>query len=479
MRRTLTAFLAASAHAAFVPDFALKPDDRTVLMAVDAKLAPGLTPFQPGSHGKFHIQGWQHPSQSASWTVNSAEPADHQVDVLIRRIHGTELTLEVSAASQTLTGTLPAHAVHWQRITLPGKITVPAGESNVTLRITPANNPNASFAAEVHALEWTRPAVHAAQNQRAIAQRADPTWFQNARYGIMVHWTSQSMPRHGDPLPYDQAVANFDVDAFANQMHQTGAGFVVFTTSHAFQYFPAPLNSLDQVLPGRTSKRDLVADLAAALAARHMRLMLYYHLGAHDDTAWTHASGFWETDTSRFFTHWQNIITEVGERYRERLAGWWFDDGSTNYYYRSPPWEKLNAAAKAGHPQRLVGFNAWELNNPTPFHDFFTGEGFQDARGFNGLLVRGGNGRYPSGTHQGLQASACLITEASWLHHRKNQPLNPPKWSDTELAAILTEFSAHRNVPIFNLEITQEGTVSPASVEMIRNAAQLATPPIP
>ena len=78
-----------------------------------------------------------------------------------------------------------------------------------------------------------------------------------------------------------------------------------------------------------------------------------------------------------------------------------------------------------------------------------------------------------------VQASACLITEASWLHQRKNQPLNPPKWSATELAAILTEFSAHRNVPIFNLEITQEGTVSPTSVEMIRNAAQLAIPPTP
>ncbi|MCX6876836.1 MAG: hypothetical protein NTW21_23940 [Verrucomicrobia bacterium] len=40
---------AALGHAAFVPDFKLKPDDYTVLMAVDAKLSAGLTPFRPSA----------------------------------------------------------------------------------------------------------------------------------------------------------------------------------------------------------------------------------------------------------------------------------------------------------------------------------------------------------------------------------------------------------------------------------------------
>jgi hypothetical protein len=284
------------------------------------------------------------------------------------------------------------------------------------------------------------------------------------------------MPRQGDAKSYDQAVADFNVEAFAEQIKQTGAGFVVLTTSHAYMYFPAPLASLDKILPGRTASRDLVADLADALGRRNIKLMLYYHLGASDDGEWLNASGFWKTDTSEFFGNWQRVIVEVGERYKTKLAGWWFDDGSTSYYYRSAPWEKLARAAKAGYPGRLVGFNAWELNNPTEFHDFFTGEGFQDPRGFNQLLVKGGNGRYPSGTHQGLQASACLTAEGNWVHTQKDSPAGSPRWNAEQLSALLKEFVAYRNVPIFNMEIYQEGIVSDETIELFRDASGLLEP---
>jgi alpha-L-fucosidase len=74
-------------------------------------------------------------------------------------------------------------------------------------------------------------------------------------------------------------VRDFDVAKFTEQVAQTGAQFVCITTSHALMYFPAPLKSLDRILPGRTAHRDLVADIADALGKRGIRLMLYYHLG--------------------------------------------------------------------------------------------------------------------------------------------------------------------------------------------------------
>lgn len=457
-------------HAAFIPDFKLKPDEYTVLMAVDAKLSAGLTSFQPAGHGKFFVQGWHRADQQAEWKISANEAADYTVNVLVNRTSNQSLKLSVTAAGKPLTGTLPADGKRWQRITLPGTLAFPAGESSVTLRLLPSEG-SSDFDAQVHAVELVRPAVRDVLHAKAIKLRADTTWFQQARYGIMVHWTKQSMPRNGNPKSYDQAVADFNVEAFADQMKQTGAGFVLITTSHAFQYFPAPLKSLDSILPGRTSRRDLVADLAAALGKRGLKLMLYYHLGASDDPDWLKACGFWETDTSRFFNNWQAIISEVGQRYKEQLAGWWFDDGSSSYYYRSAPWEKLGSAAKAGFSQRLVAFNSWELNSPTEFHDFFTGEGFSDPRGYNELLVRGGNGRYPSGTHQGLQASACLITEGDWVHNRKDTAIGNPQWNPDQLAGMLKGFSEYRNVPIFNMEIYQEGAVSPQSVELFKQAA--------
>ena len=238
------------------------------------------------------------------------------------------------------------------------------------------------------------------------------------------------------------------------------------------QYFPAPLTALDKILPGRTAQRDLVADLADALGRRGIKLMLYYHLGASDDTEWLKASGFWETDTTKFFANWQAIIAEAGERYRDKLAGWWFDDGSINYYYRSAPWETLPAPPRPAFPQRLVGFNAWELNNPTQFHDFCTGEGCAEPRGFDRLLTLESIGRYPTGTHAGLQASACLITESTWVHDRRETPPSRPKWNADQLAPLLKGFIAHRNVPIFNLEITQDGHLSTESIALFKEVAR-------
>jgi len=467
------AMLAANRPAAaesFIPDFKLKPDDYTVLMAVDAQLSNGLRPFQAGAHAKFFIQGWHRSDQRAEWRVTAAESAEHDVQVLVNHVSQRELRLEVTAAGKTLATTLPAEARGWQRVLLPGTVLIPGGETTVKLRLQPTDGAT-NFDAQVHAVELVRPAIRAAMHQRALALRADAAWLQRARYGIMAHWTKESMPLHGDAKSYDQAVADFDVEAFADRAQQTGAGFVVFTTAHAFQYFPAPLASLEKILPGRASKRDLVAPLADALARRHMKLFLYYHLGAISDAAWLQASGFWETDATRFFANWQAIVSEAGERYGDKLAGWWFDDGAVTYYYRSAPWEKLDGAAKTGFPRRLVGFNPWVLNSPTEFQDFFCGEGFDDSRGYNRLLTPDGNGHYPSGTHAGLQGCATLTTERDWGHFRKNSPLDPPRRNAAQLTDLLQRFIACKSVPIFNLEITQDGQLSPQSIELFKEAA--------
>jgi len=162
------------------------------------------------------------------------------------------------------------------------------------------------------------------------------------------------------------------------------------------------------------------------------------------------------------------VFMAVDARLSDGLTA--FQPGGQGKFHRSAPWESLDRAAKAGYPQRLVGFDAWELVNPTPFHDSCTGEGCQEPRGFCGVLRPGGDGRYPVGTHAGLQASACLITEKAWGHFTRNTPSSPPKWTVEELAALLDGFIARRNVPIFNLEITQDGQLSPQTVELFRQA---------
>ncbi len=456
----------------FTPDFRVRAGDISAVLGVDARCSDGLRPFQAGGHGKFYLVGWQRADQQAAWTLQVDEAGDYEAEVLVRRVSGTAPAIRLEAAGTNLTGRIHADESGWHRARLDGKIALPAGAVEMTLRFEPAAG-EGGFNVEVHAIELARAGVREELGRRAVAQRADTGWFQRARYGIMVHWTSESMPRHGDRRPYAKAVDDFDAEGFAERMAQTGAGFVVFTTSHAEQVFPAPLAALDAVLPGRTTRRDLVADLAAALERRGLKLMLYHHLGTTRDPDWLRASGFWESDTTRFFQNWRAIIGEAGARYGERLAGWWFDDGSVTFYAHGAPWEELARAARAGNPKRLIGFNPWELNSPTMFQDLYLGEGKHEPAGCGLRLRRGGDGRYPDGPHAGLQGSACLIAGGTWVHTRRNAEPAGVDGTPEALAARIRAFMEHRNVPIFNLEITQDGWIAPQALETFRAAAAL------
>ena len=308
------------------------------------------------------------------------------------------------------------------------------------------------------------PEVQRRQHEAAFRMRseADTQWFRDANYGLMLHWTSEIAPRHGAPKPYNEAVRDFDLQTFVSQVVRSGAKFVTLTTSHGKMFFPAPLRSLDKILPGRTSERDLVGEVADALNAHGIRLILYYHLGANSDAKWQQASAFFKTDTTDFWNNWTAVIGEAGARYGAKLAGWWFDDGTANYYYRSAPWERLASVAKAGNPKRLICFNPWILPSATEFQDYLAGEGNTDPT-LRGGLKPGDHGRISSGAYAGLQASAAIVMEGDWNHTKRDTEIGPPKMKLEQLQSTLSRFQALENVLMFNCEIYQDGTLSPAT----------------
>jgi len=357
----------------------------------------------------------------------------------------------------------------WRRQTFPGVLRLKPGPQTITLGAADVAG-NGNFDLALWSIELVKPGVHERLHTAALRQRVDPSEFRKLRYGFMVHWTPESWPRHGERKPYGEAVRDFDVEGFADQVKQAGGGFVFLVTAHALQYLPAPIKALDRILPGRTTSRDLIADLAAALNRRGIRLMLYYHLGASADPEWLKATGFWDADTTRFWNNWESIVTELGTRYGDRVGGWWFDDGTVNYYYRSPDWERLNKAAHAGNANRMVAFNRWLWPAATEFQDFDDCEMCMDSTG-NGWLAEGGDGRSTDGQAAGFPAAATLITEGDWLHGKKDTDVGPPRWTAEQMRRYLRDFLSRKSVPIFNLEIYQEGRVSQATVEMFAKAA--------
>ena len=97
---------------------------------------------------------------------------------------------------------------------------------------------------KVHSLELISPAAKAAMiasTERAQKMRANSDWFVEAKYGVMFHWSTTTQPLRGPQKPYPEAVSAFDLDAFADMVSETGAGYIIFTAVHGIMHFPAPL----------------------------------------------------------------------------------------------------------------------------------------------------------------------------------------------------------------------------------------------
>ena len=437
-----------------------------VLHVARALEVRGLKAFQPGGVTAFYAEGELAAAPLVRWEFDVPAEGAYQVRVLARSSAPGVFPQVRLTGEGWHQGRRPL-PTSWDRLEV-GVLRLRAGKSSLELSFAPGSASAGRVA--VQALELMPVDQVEPRRREATAARADTAWLRRAGFGLMLHWTRETAPFQGPRKGYADAVAALDVTALAERVSATGAGFVVFTTSHAFQDFPAPLASLERALPGRTTRRDLIADLGEALRRKDVKLMLYHNPGTSVDVEWAKVSGLADGDLAKHFGLWREIIAEAGRRYGPTVTGWWFDDGATGFYYRQAPWPSLHEAARAGHPARLVGFNSWELPSVTDWQDFDCGEGLRDPRGREGRISKDGTGVYRSGSWAGQQATACVMLDGDWVHHRVGQMPPPPNWTETELRNFLSGARRTGLVPILNAQITQEGLLAPQTIDLLRRA---------
>lgn len=216
----------------------------------------------------------------------------------------------------------------------------------------------------------------------------DTNWFQQAGYGVFVHYlaTLQNNPEKlnslGRETSWDDCLNEFDVDRFAQTMHEVGAGYVIFTVMQITRYLIAPNATYDALTgyaPGEAcAQRDLIADLAAALGQYHIPLLLYYTGdGPRADPQAAKAIGCSPKVTPEFVRNWSNIAKEYSERYGEKVVGWWVDGCYPWIGYNDELLTTFTAALKAGNPRSLVAFNRGvdpKVMSYTPAEDYTCGE---------------------------------------------------------------------------------------------------------
>jgi hypothetical protein len=352
----------------------------------------------------------------------------------------------------------------FERVPL-GELSLSCGMNVVRLRVT---GPKGGEIFRLRSLELT-PAGSAqaviAASENAGRHRANTDWFVESGYGVWFHFLDLTTPRRGPRKPYAQAVDELDVEALADLVADTGAGHMILTTNHGHPTCPAPIRSWEELHPGWTTRRDLIADLAGALNRRRIRLMLYMNCPGLGDLIQNSADAI---DRPRFSEEQYaeilvKVFTELGLRYGSRVAGYWLDSWfQTDESYPNLPFRELDRAIKAGYPDRMVAYNYWAFPIETEWQDYWAGE-LTDLplKRFGSRYIRRGAGK-------GLQAHSAIRLDDPWFHITPNTDIQPPRYTAAQLTEYIRTCMEDKAVVTFGVGIYQDGTISEASRQVLR-----------
>lgn len=237
------------------------------------------------------------------------------------------------------------------------------------------------------------PPLPAYLRDHAELYRADPRaaalwWFQQARFGLFMHYGLYSLYGRGewalfhDKIPLDEydrladhfAAERFDADAITDLALDAGMRYVNLTTRHHDSFCLFDSKATDFKSTNSPAKRDLVAELAEACHRKGLGLFLYYSYAAD----WRHpyfmsreqclwARPHYAEPEPRYlyrdkpdFAHYmafvhtqlEELLTNYGP-----IAGIWFDPVLP--YYAQPdlfPIDETYALIRRLQPQALISF---------------------------------------------------------------------------------------------------------------------------
>ncbi len=301
---------------------------------------------------------------------------------------------------------------------------------------------------------------------RAIRSRENVDWLIKSNYGLMFHWTSESVQPDGTIKSYEEAVDHFDVEKFAQMVEETGAGYVIFTIGHADSYCPAPIKSWEKRHPGKTTKRDLILEIADALNRKGVRLICYingplaFKLDVKSEPT--------DIEKQDFVLNFKEMLGEIGNRYEHKIAGYWFDSWYQIFEeFPKIPFEEFNRASKLGNESRIICLNSWIYPSVTPWQDYWAGEVANPIE----IPVEG---YMKNGPVTDLPYQALLIMEPYWVQQTSEMP--KPRLDSKTLTNYIKECNKNKGVVTINLGIYQDGTVSEEALEVMKEVKRNIKP---
>ncbi|XP_067100016.1 plasma alpha-L-fucosidase-like [Osmerus mordax] len=319
----------------------------------------------------------------------------------------------------------------------------------------------------------------------SIDSRPLPEWYDQAKFGIFIHWGVFSVPSFGSEWfwyylqkqklqPYVDFMKNnyppdfqyqdfapqftaefFDPKEWTDIFASSGAKYIVLTTKHheGFTLWGSKYswnwNAMD-VGP----KRDLVGDMAVALRANSdLRLGLYHSLFEWFNPLWQQdAANVFSTNvfpTSKTLPELYEIVT----KYKPELL-WSDGDGNAPDKY----WNS-------------TGFLAW-LYNESPVKETVV---TNDRWGYGSICKHGGYytcaDRYQPGHLLKHKWENCMTIDSKSWGYRRNAPLQDYIKIEQLVQTLVETVSCGGNL-LMNVGPTHDGRIAPIFEERLRQMGQ-------
>jgi hypothetical protein len=200
---------------------------------------------------------------------------------------------------------------------------------------------------------------------KAKIQDSKSNWLRDAKWGFFNHFLPHMASR---PKPimtreqWNKKVNSFQVKPFADQLSSLKVPYFFITVGQAGHYFCSPNKAFDRlfgVSNGVRTERDLIADIAAELIPRGIRMCVY-------------SPAYGAKRTSEEQDMWLEVFTEWSERWGKSISAWWIDGSATVSY---AVYQAYINAFRAGNKGALVSTKLWRtLSNEQILEDYVSGE---------------------------------------------------------------------------------------------------------
>jgi hypothetical protein len=339
-------------------------------------------------------------------------------------------------------------------------------------------------AAIVIAAVFASPSLAAVTPASAALPEHRAEWMRRARWGVMVHYLADWMwQREADEKglsreegrklrsveAWNAMVDGFDVEALAGQLEAVGASYLLLSIGQNSGYYAAPNATYDRIVgiqPSHCSRRDLISDMADALAKRDIRLLVYLPSGAPagDETArtalqWTNGPH----PNLEFRAHWEAVVRDWSQRWGKKVSGWWFDGcywPGIMYRGEAPNFATLAAAARAGNPGSVIAFNPGVYNpvfSLTEHADYIGGEVSDPTKDLVKEARLDSSRGYFDGKTDGVQLQVLTYLGEDWGTAAKGS--DPDRFGDDDVVAISLRVIAYGGAITWDVPVARNGTM--------------------